>query len=137
MLTLWRRHGPGCKHTSRTNRRCSCPIWIEGTTADGRTVKPQSLKTRLWADAERRKAKLDRSAVAGRMLSVAAEDFLTDAGRRKLTRNVLAKWERLLTRMQDYAAENGLEKIQSWAVADARGFAATSKVRTSTPSPGL
>jgi integrase/recombinase XerD len=31
MLTIYRRHLKSCSHTSRSYRRCPCPIWVQGT----------------------------------------------------------------------------------------------------------
>jgi hypothetical protein len=32
MLKLYRRHNPArCQHTERTWRRCSCPLWADGS----------------------------------------------------------------------------------------------------------
>src|SRR5258708_2054008 len=31
MLTIYRRHLGSCPHRSRSYRRCSCPIWVQGT----------------------------------------------------------------------------------------------------------
>jgi hypothetical protein len=31
MLTIYRRHLKSCPHTSRSYRRCACPIWVQGT----------------------------------------------------------------------------------------------------------
>jgi site-specific recombinase XerD len=55
MLTLYRRHSKRkCKYTARTEKRCSCPIWVTGTIR-GPTISPgrQPLNTRMWRDAER------------------------------------------------------------------------------------
>jgi hypothetical protein len=55
MLTLYRRHSKAkCKYTARTEKRCSCPIWVTGTIR-GQTISPgrQPLNTRMWRDAER------------------------------------------------------------------------------------
>ncbi len=47
MLTLYRRHLKGCpKASDRFYKRCSCPMWVEGT-ANG-TYLRRSLKTASW-----------------------------------------------------------------------------------------
>lgn len=100
MLSIWRRHGPGCKHASRTARRCSCPIWIEGETSDGRKVKRQSLKTRIWAEAERKKAQLEaRAAGIAPPVTEATASYLADLERRGLSPSVQGKFKRLLGRL--------------------------------------
>ena len=51
MLTIYRRHGRGCPHKSRRYRRCSCPIWIQGSIGDEK-VPRQSLNFTSWDAAE-------------------------------------------------------------------------------------
>jgi len=46
MLALYRRHQPPCEHHSRRYRRCSCPIWVQGSLA-GQYVR-KSLDLRSW-----------------------------------------------------------------------------------------
>jgi integrase/recombinase XerD len=38
MLTIYRRHLKSCPHSSRSYRRCSCPIWVQGTLG-GETIR--------------------------------------------------------------------------------------------------
>jgi len=38
MLTIYRRHLGSCAHRSRSYRRCSCPIWVQGTLG-GETIR--------------------------------------------------------------------------------------------------
>lgn len=46
MLTIYRRHQPPCRHTSRRFRTCKCPIWVQGSL-QGAYVR-QSLDLRSW-----------------------------------------------------------------------------------------
>ena len=47
MLTLYRRHLKGCPKTAdRFYKRCSCPMWVEGTANE--TYIRRSLKTGSW-----------------------------------------------------------------------------------------
>jgi integrase/recombinase XerD len=46
MLTIYRRHGPRCPHTSRTYRRCKCPLWVQGSLK-GETIR-QTLNQTSW-----------------------------------------------------------------------------------------
>jgi integrase/recombinase XerD len=46
MLTTYRRHVAVCPHTSRRYRRCTCPIWVQGTLA-GDAVR-RSLDLTSW-----------------------------------------------------------------------------------------
>ena len=38
MLQIYRRHLKSCSHTSRSYRRCPCPIWVQGTLG-GETIR--------------------------------------------------------------------------------------------------
>lgn len=38
MLAIYRRHLKSCPHSSRSYRRCSCPIWVQGTLG-GETIR--------------------------------------------------------------------------------------------------
>lgn len=132
MLTIFRRHGPGCKSKSRTYRRCSCPIWIDGTAEDGRRIKRQSLKTRLWAEAERRKRQFDSGASRKVKLSDAISDFLSDAERRGLSWETLRKYRRILSDLIEYADRIGIEQVDGFAVEEVRHFASKRGSATST-----
>ena len=46
MLTIYRRHQPPCRYTSRRFRNCKCPIWVQGSLR-GEYVR-QSLDLRSW-----------------------------------------------------------------------------------------
>ena len=133
MLDIWRRLGPRCKHTSRKDKRCKCPIWIEGTTDDGRTIKRQSLKTRLWADAERKKTRINEAAVVfGKLLKDVTDEFKADVKRRGLSSNLRQKCTRLFNNINAFAKQEGLDQIQAWTASDARKFAGTWSLAPST-----
>src|SRR5208282_4731223 len=51
MLNLWRRHLARCKHTTRNQNKCSCPIWVQGTL-HGKWMK-KSLGIRNWEAAQK------------------------------------------------------------------------------------
>jgi integrase/recombinase XerD len=134
MLDIFRRHNPArCKHTSRKEKRCKCPIWIEGTTEDGRTIKRKSLKTRLMADAERKKTKINEGAVAGsKKLKEVTDEHQADVGYRGLSCSAQQKCRRLFGRINTFAEKHGLEQIQAWTASDARKFARTWSLAPST-----
>ena len=46
MLTGYRRHSPKCKYESMSEKRCHCPLCVNGTI-DGKLIR-QSLKTMVW-----------------------------------------------------------------------------------------
>lgn len=46
MLTIYRRHQPPCRFTSRRFRQCKCPIWVQGSLR-GEYIR-ESLNLRAW-----------------------------------------------------------------------------------------
>ncbi len=46
MLRIYRRHATHCPHTSERYRRCSCPIYVEGTL--GRESIRRALDLTSW-----------------------------------------------------------------------------------------
>jgi hypothetical protein len=46
MLTIFRRHTRSCPHTSRSSRRCGCPIQVEGSLG-GESVR-KALDLTSW-----------------------------------------------------------------------------------------
>lgn len=51
MLTVFRRHSRKCRHTSRKERRCSCPLSVEGTL-NGENIR-RSLSVRSFEAAQK------------------------------------------------------------------------------------
>ena len=99
MLTLYRRHNPACsKQSDRYWKRCTCPMWAEGTV-DGKYVR-RSLKTKSWEKATRIKKEIDESQnpdpkPKDEPVSVvqAVEEYLADAKARELGEATLYKLE--------------------------------------------
>jgi integrase/recombinase XerD len=69
MLTIFKRHTRRCPHTSRSERRCSCPIAVEGTL-NGEFIR-KSLGLRSWEAAQK---KIREWEVAGRVEAVVSVD---------------------------------------------------------------
>lgn len=86
MLALYRRHTESCGQKSRRYRRCSCPIWVQGTLAGEKIRKGLNLTS--WEAAEKlihAWKEGGRIGVEGRKLITiqgALEAFLRDAGAR-------------------------------------------------------
>lgn len=101
-LNLYRLHSADCPHKSkgRSYRRCNCRIWAQGVTSDGRAIKT-SLKTRAWAEAEAKARELDRGRAARiPRVEEAANSFLKDLERRRLSVAVQKKFRRMLARLE-------------------------------------
>lgn len=97
MLTLFRRHLQSCPKTSRTYRRCSCPIYVEGSLAGEHIKKSLDLTSwtaavkliRGWEDAGRIGAELQTvptiEGAVERYLEAKRKKFLAEATICKLT----------------------------------------------------
>lgn len=92
---------------------------------DGRSVSPHSLKTRLWAEAERRQQELDRGASRAVKVAEAVSDFMSDAERRGLGWETLRKYRRLLDDLVTYAKSLGVDRVDGFSVEDLRRFASS------------
>lgn len=102
MLTLYRRHQPPCKHSSRRFRNCKCPIWVQGSLR-GEYIR-KSLDLRSWEAA----SDLVRGWEASGQIGVAKPDvptiveavdaFIEDAEARHLRDETVKKYRSLLRR---------------------------------------
>jgi integrase/recombinase XerD len=87
MLTIFRRHVKACPHRSRRYRRCSCPIWIEGSIGEER-VPRKALNQTSWEAAEEyvresnKTGKLGGAVFKLTTISEAVELYLQDVGAR-------------------------------------------------------
>jgi len=61
MLTIFRRHSSKCPHTSRTYRRCSCPVSVEGSLGVKASAKASTKPLGQWRQNRRPTSALDRS----------------------------------------------------------------------------
>ena len=105
MLTLYRRHLKGCpKASDRFYKRCSCPMWVEGT-ANG-TYLRRSLKTASWERATElsriieesdKPAETPERKDAPVTIVQAVTEYLADAKARELADATLYKLKRRLT----------------------------------------
>lgn len=97
MLTLFRRHTRNCPHTSRKERRCRCPIAVEGTL-NGKMMR-KSLGLRSWEAAQKRILEWEVAGAAVRSVTVAdaCDLFVKDCEGRHLSEATLKKY-RLLSK---------------------------------------
>jgi len=112
MLTVYRRHSPGCSHQSREYSRCRCRIWYDWNIDGRRITKP--IGTRDWQRAQQMAREMEAE---GRVLDkhgktvtieIACQDFLADAAARGLRETSLYKYRLLFTRLKEFAASKGL-----------------------------
>lgn len=101
MLTLYRRHLKRCSKTDdRYWKRCSCPMWVEGTVSG--TYIRRSLQTASWERAQNLAHEIeiadDPKAVPAQKeepvtLKQAVDEYLADARARELADSTLSKLE--------------------------------------------
>lgn len=110
MLNLWRRHSPNCKHKTRQYKKCSCPIWVQGTL-HGKWMK-KSLGIRNWESAQ----KIVRDWEAGKtyeQVSVkeGCERWLADCEFRKLKPQSLKKYRHVAKELTEEYGEWPLREM--------------------------
>jgi len=95
MLTLFRRHLKSCPHTSRTYRRCQCPIHVEGSLG-GETIR-RALDLTAWSAASNLISQWNAAGAIGAepaeptLIAVAVTKYLDDARARHLADATIAK----------------------------------------------
>ena len=105
MLTIFRRHLSSCPHTSRSYRRCKCPIHVEGSLG-GEKVR-RGLDLTSWEAASARIAawnatgRIERTGSENaepKRIDEAIEKYLADARARNLRESTIHLMEALLRR---------------------------------------
>ncbi len=102
MLNLYRRHIQSCPHSARRYRRCSCPVWVEGTLG-GEKVR-RSLDQTSWEAASELISAWTASGEIGVVrpdiptLTEAVTKFLDYARSRNRGWETMRKYENLLER---------------------------------------
>lgn len=127
MLKIYRRHSAAkCSHKDRAYRRCSCPLWADGTLAGKRYHK--TLHTRNW---ERAQKLVQDMEAAGRELGekitikTACESFIRDAEARKLRPTTVYKYRLLFRRLAEWATNEGLRYLSEFDLENLRRFRET------------
>jgi integrase/recombinase XerD len=106
MLTLYRRHLKRCsKSEDRYWKRCSCPMWVEGT-ANGEYIR-RSLRTASWERAQGLAQKLESAEDSKPLpekreqpisIEQAVDEYLADAKARDLAESTLYKLDIIFRR---------------------------------------
>jgi hypothetical protein len=91
MLTLFRRHLKSCPHTSRTYRRCQCPIHVEGSLG-GEPIR-RSLDLTAWGAASNliTQGSVGAAIEEPTRIEMAVVKYLDDARARHLAEATVAK----------------------------------------------
>lgn len=125
MLSLYRRHVASCGKKSRRERRCSCPIWVQGTLG-GETIR-KSLDLNAWDAAEKvvhgwREA--GKIGIEGRKLisvSEGVEAFLRDAATR-LKQTTVGLYRQRLSGFVSWCAANRVKYVTDASIEKLREF---------------
>jgi integrase/recombinase XerD len=130
MLTLYRRHHPGCaKRGDRYWKRCRCPVWVEGKV--GTAYVRRSLKTKSWergqAECMRLEQARDLSPEKPRSTGVTIPDavraYLQDAKDRGLRDSTLAKLDTIFRKQfLSWAAKRRFTRLADLDVVALRDF---------------
>ncbi|HSY51463.1 MAG TPA: site-specific integrase [Thermoanaerobaculia bacterium] len=95
MLQIYRRHLKSCPHTSRSYRRCACPLWVQGTLG-GETTR-RALDVTSFDAASKLIAQWHAAGVIGGhkveppKIEVAVAKYLDDARARHLAQATITK----------------------------------------------
>src|SRR5262249_39290342 len=125
MLTLYRRHISDCRHRSRRERRCSCPMWVQGTVR-GQVIR-KALDLTSWeaADQVRFEMESGRARPAPIQVKDATTKFLADVEARKLSSESAKKYKALCKDIEEYAADKGFRYLSQFDLQALRDFRAT------------
>ena len=130
MLRIYRRHRALCKHSSERYRRCSCPIYVEGSLASEDVRK--SLDLTSWEAASDLVAKWNASGQIGVVrveippITEAVAKFFEDALARGLKPPTIQKLRILLEkRLLPWCHDRGYRHLKQLDVDALRQFRAT------------
>lgn len=127
MLTLYRRHIAKCGQTSRRYRRCSCPVWVQGTLG-GEEIR-KSLDLTSWEAAETLiRGWKEAGKIGVETLSVAipeaVEKYLRDAESR-LKASTVDMYRRGLRHLVGWCAHEGIAAITELGIEKLRTYRET------------
>ena len=141
MLTVYRRHVRRCPHTSRHERRCQCPIAVEGTL-NGEVIR-KSLGLRSLEAAQKLVREWEvRGSVhetPGMKVREACERFYADCEARKLGTETLGKYKLLVKELKDEFGESIVGQVsvddlrsyrEKWSVASVTARKKLERLRT-------
>lgn len=127
MLTLYRRHAPPCRHTSRQKKNCKCAIWVQGSL--GGEYLRKSLDIRSWEAASDLVRGWEASGELGVVkveipdLDGAVTLYLADCKARHLSDETLRKYKALLVgRLIPWARSKGYTRLKQLSVEVVREF---------------
>jgi integrase/recombinase XerD len=133
VLNLYRRHQPPCRFTTRRNRNCNCPVWVQGSLR-GEYIR-RGLNLRSWSAATDLVRDWEAAGEIGVVKRVevptiaeAVGKFFVDAKAQHLSGETIRKYENLLNkRFLPWCEEKGFRYLKQLGVKEMREFRATWK----------
>ena len=133
MLNLYRRHQAPCRFTTRRNRNCNCPIWVQGSLR-GEYIR-RGLNLRSWSAATDLVRDWEAAGEIGVVKRVevptiaeAVPKFFVDAKAQHLSGETIRKYENLLNkRFLPWCEDQGYRYLKQLGVEEMRQFRATWK----------
>lgn len=128
MLTLYRRHSKKhCKFTKRSETKCSCPVWVDGTLPSHEDRILRSLDTTDWRAAT---ARVREWEIAGKIVvqqtrttvTAAIADFLADLAHRGLAPGTIRKFTSDSNPLADFARARKIEYVDDFTLPHLRAF---------------
>ena len=130
LLTIYRRHRPPCRYTSRRFHRCKCPLWVQGSL--GREYVRRSLDLRSWEAASELVHGWEASGAIGVVrpeiptVLEAVEKFIIYQQSRDLSGETMRKYETLLNgRFLPWCESKGYRLFRQLTVDALREFQTT------------
>jgi integrase/recombinase XerD len=124
VLKVYRRHNPAkCSHTEREYRRCTCPLWVDGTLNRKRYHK--TLRTRDWARAQKLAQDLEvagKPPESSKTIQEASDAFIRDCESRQLREPSIYKYRLLFKQLKAFAEDKGITYIDECDINTLRQF---------------
>lgn len=128
VIRIYRRHLKSCSHTSELERRCKCPIHVEGKLGDER-IKPHSLGLTSWEAATKKVHAWEAAGTTKAHPRVKITDaivrYKADCEARQLSPSTQHKISTLLKALEDFATARGLDLLEHIGVSELREFRET------------
>jgi integrase/recombinase XerD len=113
VIVLYRRHKLKCPYAARSERRCKCPIYAEGSV--GHAKVKQSLNLTSWEAAQKQVREWEAAGTFKAKPDIATADaldkFIADCEARALNEATLRKYRWLKKQLLEFAAGRGLNQV--------------------------
>lgn len=139
MLTIWRRHTPNCRFSSkgRDYLKCDCPLWADGYVNGKRTLR-QSLGTRDMARARKKAVALESpDARVYKPPAEAVDNFLDHCKSEGLTFATQRRYRNTLTKLREFCIGRNIDSVNELDTDTIDAFRAVRQLKPITSSKEL